>query len=72
MHCYAFLNDESLFMLLNCDVIGSLTYRHLVLDSEQSTCLNYLRTQHYSETTHYNDMKGSSKNLAGMDDFLTG
>ena len=30
VHCYAFLGDKSLFMQLNCDVICSLTYRHLV------------------------------------------
>ena len=30
-------------------------------DSELSTCLSYLRMQHYSETIHYNDVKGLQK-----------
>ena len=38
MCCCAFLSDESLFMWLNCDVIGSLTIGAWFLDSKLSTC----------------------------------
>ena len=48
MHCYTFLSDESvtvfdivvyLIIMVN---YSSLTYEHLVLDSELSTCLRIL------------------------------
>ena len=44
MCCYAFISNESLFMWLNCDIIGSLTYRYMVLDSELSTYCEHVKS----------------------------